>query len=44
MWVAPESTLAWSLSNNVVISGNYAGRFGDRYSKNTGSVGVNLYW
>ena len=44
IWVVPEASLAWNVRKNVVLSGSYAGRFGDRYCVNTGSVAVNLYW
>jgi uncharacterized protein with beta-barrel porin domain len=43
-WVTPEATLAWNLSKGVMVSANYTGRFGNNYSENTGSVGLNLYW
>jgi hypothetical protein len=43
-WVVPEAALAWNLVDGLSISGSYSGRFGERYSENTGSVGVNLHW
>jgi len=43
-WVVPEASLAWNITNGVVLSGSYSGRFGKRYGENTGSVALNLYW
>ncbi|MGL4594842.1 MAG: autotransporter domain-containing protein [Thermoguttaceae bacterium] len=43
-WAAPEVTLSWKVSEGLVLSGTYAGRFGDRLSENTGSVGFTAYW
>jgi hypothetical protein len=43
-WVVPEATLAWNIRQNIVLSGNYVGRFGEKYNENTGSVVLNIYW
>jgi uncharacterized protein YhjY with autotransporter beta-barrel domain len=43
-WVVPEATLAWNVCKGIVVSGSYSGRFGERYSENTGSVAVSLCW
>ena len=43
-WVTPEATLAWTVSRGMSISGSYAGRFGEKYHENAGSVSLNLYW
>jgi len=43
-WVAPEASLAWTVSRGMSISGSYSGRFGEKYNENAGSVSLNLYW
>ena len=43
-WVVPEASLAWNVSKGLVFSGSYSGRFGEKYSENTGSVAMHLYW
>ena len=43
-WVVPEASLAWNITDGIVLSGGYSGRFGKKYSENTGTVGLNLYW
>lgn len=43
-WIVPEATLAWNLRDGVVLSGSYAGRFGEKYSENSGSLALSLYW
>ncbi|MDR1291464.1 MAG: autotransporter outer membrane beta-barrel domain-containing protein [Planctomycetaceae bacterium] len=42
-WIVPETTLSWNLSRNVVFSGSYSGRFGEKYSENTGTIALSLY-
>jgi uncharacterized protein with beta-barrel porin domain len=42
-WIVPETTLSWNLSRNVVLSGSYSGRFGERYCENSGAIALSLY-
>ncbi len=43
-WIAPEASLSWQIRKNIYLTGTYAGRFGEDFSDNTGSVALNLFW
>jgi len=44
LWLVPEANLAWHIADGVSLSGGYAGRVGNRYTENTGSVALHLSW